>query len=69
MNPDLSGTPVFIAAGRRDPLIPPDNTERLAKMLQEAGAEVDLRWRDTGHALTYQEVREAQDWLSNSMPD
>ncbi len=68
VTPDLSGMPVFIAAGRRDPLIPPDNTERLAKMLQEAGAEVDLRWRDIGHGLTYEEVREAREWLSNSLP-
>lgn len=68
VTPDLSGTPVFIAAGRRDQMIPPDNTERLVKMLQEAGAEVDIRWRDTGHALTYEEVREARDWLSKSMP-
>ncbi|HZY66252.1 MAG TPA: alpha/beta hydrolase [Rubrobacteraceae bacterium] len=68
VTPDLSGMPVFISAGRRDQMIPPDNTERLAKMLQEAGADVDLRWRDTGHALTYEEVREARDWLSESMP-
>ncbi len=68
VTPSLSGMPVFIAAGRRDQMIPPDNTERLAKMLEEAGAEVDLRWRDTGHALTYEEVREARDWLSKSLP-
>ncbi|MDP8939143.1 MAG: alpha/beta hydrolase [Actinomycetota bacterium] len=68
VTPDLSGMPVFISAGRRDQMIPPDNTERLAKMLQEAGADVDLRWRETGHALTYEEVREARDWLSESMP-
>jgi phospholipase/carboxylesterase len=67
VTPDLSGIPIFIAAGRQDQMIPPDNTERLAKMLQEAGAEVDLRWRDTGHALAYEEVREARDWLSKSM--
>ncbi len=64
VTPDLSGTPVFIAAGKRDQMIAPDNTGRLASMLREAGADVDLRWRDTGHALTYEEVREARDWLA-----
>ena len=68
VTPDLSGMPVFMAAGTRDPLIPPDNTEKLANMLREAGAEVDLRWRDIGHPLTYEEVEEAKDWLAENLP-
>jgi phospholipase/carboxylesterase len=66
--PDLSGMPVFLAAGRRDQMIPPQNTGRLAERLREAGADLDLRWRDTGHALTYEEVEEARDWLSGVLP-
>jgi phospholipase/carboxylesterase/glyoxalase family protein len=66
--PDLSGMPVFLAAGRGDRMIPPEHTERLAEILREAGAELDLRWRDTGHALTYEEVAEAKDWLSGVLP-
>jgi len=66
--PDLSGMPVFMAAGRRDTMIPPDNAQRLAEILAEAGADVDLRWRDTGHPLTYEEVGEAKEWLSNMLP-
>jgi phospholipase/carboxylesterase len=63
-SPDLSGMPVFLAAGRKDQMIPPQNAERLAEILTEAGADLDLRWRDTGHALTHEEVAEAKDWLS-----
>jgi phospholipase/carboxylesterase len=66
--PDLSGMPVFLAAGRMDRMILPENTERLAEILREAGADVDLRWRDTGHALTYEEVGEAKEWLSDLLP-
>ena len=62
--PELSGMPVFMASGRRDQMIPPDNSERLAQILRQAGADVDLRWRDTGHALTYEEVAEAREWLA-----
>jgi len=62
--PDLSGMPVFLAAGRRDTMIAPDNTERLATILQEAGADLDLRWKNVGHPLTYEELEEARDWLS-----
>jgi phospholipase/carboxylesterase len=62
--PDLSGMPIFLAAGRMDSMISPENTERLAEILREAGADLDLRWRNTGHALTYEEVAEAKEWLS-----
>jgi phospholipase/carboxylesterase len=66
--PDLSGMPVFLAAGRRDRMIPPQNTERLAEILREARADLDLRWRNTGHPLTYEEVAEAKAWLSGTLP-
>jgi phospholipase/carboxylesterase len=68
LTPDLSGMPVFLAAGRMDRMIPPENTQRLADILVEAGADVDLRWRDTGHPLTYEEVGEAKEWLSEVLP-
>ncbi len=62
--PALSGMPIFLAAGRMDRMIPPENTERLVEILREAGADLDLRWRNTGHALTYEEVAQAKEWLS-----
>ncbi|HSL00053.1 MAG TPA: alpha/beta hydrolase [Rubrobacteraceae bacterium] len=62
--PNLRGVPVFLAAGRMDGMIPPDNTERLAEVLTEAGADLDLRWRDIGHSLSYEEVVEAKEWLA-----
>ena len=68
VTPDLSGMHVFLAAGRMDRMIPPDNTQHLADILDEAGADVDLRWRDTGHPLTYEEVGEAKEWLSEVLP-
>jgi phospholipase/carboxylesterase len=68
VTPDLSGMPVFLAAGRADRMIPPDNTQRLADILLEAGADVDLRWRNTGHPLTYDDVSEAKQWLASLLP-
>lgn len=64
VRPDLSGIPVFMAAGSLDRMIPPENTKALAGMLEASGAEVELRWRDTGHALTYEEVGEAKEWMA-----
>ncbi len=61
--PDLSGVDVFISAGRRDPIVAPANTQRLADMLSQAGARVTLRWTDEGHTLTHEDVEAARDWL------
>jgi phospholipase/carboxylesterase len=61
--PDLSGTRVFIAAGEHDPIIPPDNSERLAAMLRDAGADVTLRWAPVGHQLTRDDVDASRAWL------
>ena len=61
--PDLAGTPVFVGAGRRDPLIPIAETKRLLSLLREYGAEVTAHWEDGGHALTRAEALAAADWL------
>lgn len=68
--PDLTGTRVFLAAGERDPIIPPANTERLAGLLQSAGADVTLRWSPVGHQLTRDDVDASREWLlpSSSAP-
>jgi predicted esterase len=62
--PQLPGTSVFIAAGRRDELIEPADTERLIEILRAAGAEVEAHWHPGGHQLTLEEVEAARDWLA-----
>jgi phospholipase/carboxylesterase len=62
--PNLQHKPVFMGASRIDPLIPPDNTERLVALLQQAGAEVSLHWFNGGHTITHEEVRQAKLWLN-----
>ncbi|MEO7909242.1 MAG: VOC family protein [Roseiflexaceae bacterium] len=61
--PDLNGVPVFMGAGRTDSMIAPQQTERLAQLLQQAGASVDMLWQPGGHALNQAEVRAATEWL------
>jgi predicted esterase len=63
--PDLTGTPVFIGAGRADPMVPQGNTEELAELLRRAGATVSLHWQAGGHQLSEQEVQAARDWLAS----
>jgi len=62
--PDLSGVPVFLSAGRRDLTVRAKNVERLASILQEAGAEVTLHWEEAGHGLADAELRAARRWLA-----
>jgi len=62
--PNLQQVPVFLAAGRADPLVPPENIERLAAMLQRFGANVMLRWQNGGHRLEHEEIIAAQSWLA-----
>ncbi len=61
--PYLAETPVFIGAGRQDPVVAVAETERLAALLRSAGAEVTVSWQPGGHALTREEA--AANWLSN----
>ncbi len=62
--PELEGVGVFVAAGKTDPLISQDGTEKLAGLLREAGADVALEWQPTGHKLTSPEITHARDWLA-----
>jgi predicted esterase len=59
----ISGTPVFLAAGQRDPLIPAASTERLASLLEAAGARVTVHREPAGHQLTQGDVVAAKGWL------
>jgi len=55
--PDLAGKHVTLLSGRHDPIVPVDHPPQLAKMLRQAGAQVDLHWLDTGHQLTEEDLR------------
>jgi phospholipase/carboxylesterase len=61
---DLSGSSVFISAGRMDPIVPTTSVEQLAEMFRSANAEVTLKWQLTAHNLVPSEVREAADWFA-----
>jgi phospholipase/carboxylesterase len=65
---DLQDTPVYLAAGRSDQMVPPESTERLAKLLREAGAEVTLDWQPGGHGIGRAEIEGARAWLAGAIP-
>jgi len=61
----LSGTRVFLGAGRNDPLVPASQTERLADVLRGNGADVTLAWQSAGHTLTRADLDSARAWLAS----
>jgi len=59
---DLAGKPVLILSGAMDPIVPRANAETLAGQLAAAGAKVDHRILQAGHALTQTDVSLAAAW-------
>ncbi|WP_099352619.1 alpha/beta hydrolase [Fredinandcohnia onubensis] len=60
--PDLTGTPVFMAAGKNDPICPAQETIDLQDLLEKANADVEVHWENNGHMLTGTEVAAAAKW-------
>jgi predicted esterase len=67
--PQLSRKPILILAGTRDSIVSKDETERLAGLLERAGADLTLRWTDATHGISGDEVRVAAEWLASKFPD
>jgi predicted esterase len=64
--PDLRGVAVQINAGQADPLVPPPQSEALAKLLGQAGATVGVHWIAGGHGLTREDVDVGKEWFGFS---
>jgi predicted esterase len=63
--PDLSSVHVWIGAGNQDPIIAPSETQRLVSLLRGAKADVTIRFFETGHGLTSDEIETAGRWLKD----
>lgn len=63
--PQLDGRPVLLAAGRVDSIVSPDETERLRRLLVQAGLDVTLNWEKAGHGLTPSDIEAARAWLQD----
>jgi phospholipase/carboxylesterase/glyoxalase family protein len=62
--PNLTSVAVFVAAGRADPIVAPENTKQLVSLLEQAGADVTQHWHPGGHELTHSVLEKAHQWLS-----
>ncbi len=62
-----SRTPLFMAHGRQDPVVPYALGTHSLKLLQEAGCKVDWYEYDMPHSVCMEEIDDISDWLSQRM--
>jgi predicted esterase len=67
--PDLRSKPIFIGAGRFDPLVPSAQTEQVADLFKRAGAPLQLFWHNGGHEVSLEEVKAAKAWIEEVSSD
>ena len=65
--PDLSAARVLISEGDHDPIVSAAEAGRLAGLLRSAGADVTIRFFQSGHELTSDDVDLAREWLTRSV--
>jgi phospholipase/carboxylesterase len=53
---DLAGTSILISAGRRDPIIPLENAQRLTSLFRERAATVKLEIQEASHGLVQEDL-------------
>lgn len=63
----LTGKPVYVASGTMDTMIPRHSTERLIELLDSAGADLSVGWKDAGHGLKAEELPAIGEWMRERM--
>lgn len=61
--PVLDATPVLVAAGIVDQVIPRSQTEALVELLRKVGADVTLYWSNAAHGLTREDLQAGERWM------
>lgn len=62
--PDLQNKKILMLSGLMDPIIPADNSTRLADLFKKSGADVTFSLKPTGHGLTQNDYAAIKEWLS-----
>ncbi len=61
----VKGVPIWIGAGKNDPLVSIADSKDLEAILVGQGGLVELNWSETGHSLSMEELQFAKLWLTN----
>ncbi len=65
--PNLSGKEILLSAGVFDPIVSKNQTESLLNILQKSNAIVTLKWQQSGHNLTENDILVSKEWLSEKI--
>ena len=63
--PNLSDFPVFISAGKNDPIVSQEDTLTLQSLLEKSGAKLEIYWHNSGHQLTNTAIATARDYYTH----
>ena len=61
--PDLSKKSVILLEGLRVPIVSKQEAESLLKIFNKARSNVTMKWQDSGHNLTQEDIESAKKWL------
>jgi predicted esterase len=64
---NFSELSVFLAGGLRDPIVPREQTQQLAEILQSGGGEVSMFWHRGGHELGGDDIEAVKTWLEDKL--
>src|SRR5262249_10830926 len=64
--PDLSNKKILLSEGLYDPIVSRHEAERLSDMLRKTGSRIALKWQNSGHNLTEDDIQIAKEWLTSS---
>ena len=56
-----------MSSGLYEPIVSKQEAEKLFGLFKSAGANVSVSWQESGHELIMEEIREAKEWLMNSI--
>jgi phospholipase/carboxylesterase len=65
--PDLSNKQVLLSAGLIDPIVSKSQIEGLFNLLQKSGADVTMKWQQSGHNINNKDISDAKEWLSKKV--
>ena len=63
--PDLSNKSIILLEGLHDPIVTRTEAQRLLEIFTNAQSKVTLKWQDSGHNLTNEDVIAAKKWLES----
>jgi len=67
--PDLSTKHVLLSEGLHDPIASEQEAKMLFDIMKKSGAKITLKWQNSSHNLTQEDIVIAKEWLTSIFSD